>query len=202
MRVDRLYQRIERKLSVYGYHKDENMGGDRSDRPGAQLPDPAGHAAPGMPVSGPLQGQRLWTWGRCDRSYPGAPGSGYAGGGLCQRGGGAAAERGQAAHSLLGRDPGGADPPAAGAGCDPDGGGSGDRPKAVRRRPEGWADPAGPCEAGHRHEPAGLSVGGGPGGGDGGRDRPAVPPARSGGRGPVYPLCGRRRERGLYYGPV
>ena len=49
---------------------------------------------------------------------------------------------------------------------------------------------------------AGLSVGGGPGGGDGGRDRPAVPPARSGGRGPVYPLCGRRRERGLYYGPV
>ena len=41
----------------------------------------AGHAAPGMPVSGPLQGQRLWTWGRCDRSYPGAPGSGYAGGG-------------------------------------------------------------------------------------------------------------------------
>ena len=37
---------------------------------------------------------------------------------------------------------------------------------------------------------------------DGGRDRPAVPPARSGGRGPVYPLCGRRRERGLYYGPV
>ena len=49
---------------------------------------------------------------------------------------------------------------------------------------------------------AGLLWEAGRGGGDGGRDRPAVPPARSGGRGPVYPLCGRRRERGLYYGPV
>ena len=150
---------------------------------------------------GPLQGQCLWTWSRCDRPYPGASGGGYAGCGLRQRGGGAAAERGHAAYPVFGRDSGGADPLLleldvtqmvedleTGRSCPPPPRGAGGRPLRVH-------------EAGHRHEAYWASVGGA------GRRR-----RRTGSPGCALPgleaeglfthLRTPTRARGLHYGPV